>query len=539
MEPTIPEHILAAVPDSLKREAQEYSYVLSKLELAPGGSPYINAPVRAPVSTGRDWEADFIHQTPFYLPLELSYLEPNEQYGYESPGITPILKTPTTTLTRGHQLSSAKWSYLQWAKVALAVEDAQYDIILDHLPFFAALFNVTDKFGRPIDGGFMKDLHNIIYVDPPENFSNPPGPDPLNLSLADRGFAYWVLGVRVAIKTNPISQDSTMVSSLGRFLRYDEDIVRRHLQGFGTALKRGISTDKPICHSNAAARRGMNINMFDVGKLTIRQQGDMNEIVDENGAPDNLWTLSPRNQPYRLMAWGPIHARPLDIPNYNSGFWSFAQIGIEHNGWSAMELVNTGMLNYDLSWTDMIKGFPTTVFMKFMNKVFQEEALCSIDPWRSTSHLLLPEINTPLSATKNKVPAYIGICLNTPDLDPSHPPPCMSGVDVIPLTRSIIATIVQDIIVHHGQGATQPNAGISELFQVNPARMEANIQQAVERNKERQAGMLDILANLRNRGMLNLPNRANAPSTTQSSSSGNQPVLAGLHDDGATIEEDD
>lgn len=414
---------------------------------------------------GHPWESTMIHDTAFFVPNILLEDEGRVfRYNF-TVGAHEIGPEILNTLVDGID----PWSYMNWATFATEVEAQQYPTIVSKLSYYSALFNVSDKYGRPIDGSFMIFMRNLIPVNPPEILKETPEPTADNLATADRGYAYWVLLVRLAVKNSPFDSQSTMLASLNNFIKFDITIVKNNIGSLVDAIKSEFQTGQRLTQSNAAARHGMNYSIYHERKWKRDEQG---HIIDNARRQITDWTLDPNSRIIKQILNFRLFANSNDIPRYHSGFWSFCDIGIRRHGWSAVEMMEKGLDNNKLTWNDIFIAFPTKEMITFIGTVKIEKQECARDFWRDTSHLLAPDINTPLSASKNHIIAYIGKCLNEPNLDPHDPPFCLPGTEIIDDLKIMIVKKVIALIIQNYTETIEPNVELLRELHVDTKKVE-------------------------------------------------------------------
>lgn len=353
-----------------------------------------------------------------------------------------------------------RWSYWEWSNLWLWAKSGDWDKIKRTANYWTALFNVTGPYGRPIDAPFVQDIQNFIPVDPPEELPEITGGDILSEN-ANNGYALWILGCRVAFKSYEIDPDSQMPRTLTTFLDYKMTEVVSQLSNFRSQMQSIINSDSPIGHGNAVSRRGMNITYKDLYSIQRDGQGDW--IGTENGVKvnyeDYLGVPFKRDKNERLI---PMTLEGVD--NYHAGFWGFVQVGVYKHGWSAMELIYTGIKKYGLTLNSLLKYFPTNAMLNFVGACVYEDTQCTLDPWRAASHLLGVSIETPLSGSKHRIISYVGVCLNTPNFTPDNPPEPMPG---LPLTENLqrkIAWMTDNMINNDTSSTMAINQNVALKF---------------------------------------------------------------------------
>lgn len=450
------------------------------------------------LETGRNWHHKDIKQTTYYLPLC-----PPAQQGFvnqfynNSPTRDKPYPTGADIVPYGgtHNKIKDPWSYYRWETLRQISTDQDGKKLARYLTYFTALSSVTPKFGRPIDALFIRDLRNFCYVSPPEDLSEELIVNPTEEPLGpNEGYALWILGVRLALKSNAMDDTSTMVSSILKFLKIEnESAFRLRLKWLANTLKSHINTDSPICHSEAATRRGMNINYAEIHQIAIEQ--DQITVQGEWIHPQEIDITN--NIAYVKHSVNTLFVFTSQMPHYNKGFWSFAQVGIARNGWSAMEMLMTGFKQYDLDFSIFLSYFPTETFLKFTAACISEQAKCLVDPWRDTSHLLAPNINTPLSAAQNQVVSYVGTCLVTDDLDPRDPPDAIPGIKLTRALKEKLAYLTDNMITNGSRRTTSANPEIARLFRTTSSTLRKFEDTVVPQKKERPLRMSRLISSRR------------------------------------------
>ncbi|AIB06805.1 nucleocapsid protein [Fox fecal rhabdovirus] len=346
----------------------------------------------------KDWTKDMIRGVRVFLPqtdanlLNLIAGETEapelEKYTIQDPEKKGILKK-----------FESKWEFANWANLLVDLQSNTGNIPKGRFPYYSALFSITAIKGAPVLAPAMKDLGDPVYVKAPDDLHPPTGDiewhgDKISVDEAAYiGYGAWLIMPRFTIKAeskkDEIAASSKAFDTLRRLL--PEITKPQVLVSVVTQLRLAyhgtLVPGSAYLAAEVAMRRAMNIE-YDL-------KADRTECKAGEHFPGcQLRVLQ-------------------DIPQYDSGFWGFGQVGLEMAGYSALNMLHAGLDIYGKTIADLRMLINWRCYDNYIADEIKEGPLLADDPWRAASYLLAPNIRTPLSMGKHSIVAYLGLSIQS------------------------------------------------------------------------------------------------------------------------------